>query len=134
MDKETKGYTKRPKILIIEDDKNSRESWKKVLMENGFEVLEADNGETGIKLITQEFPDLLICDILLPHMDGIEVCEKIRENEVISNIPIILTSGVFKDLSFRMNVIKRLANDFIEKPFTEVDLLAKINKILFPSQ
>lgn len=134
METEAKSYTKKPRILIIEDDQNSRESWKRVLMENGFEVFEAGDGESGIRLIEQELPDLLLCDILLPHMDGIKVCEKIRENEAISRIPIILTSGVFKDLSFRMNVIKRLADDFIEKPFIEADLLAKINKILFPFQ
>jgi DNA-binding response OmpR family regulator len=134
METEAKSYTKKPKILIIEDDQNSRESWKRVLMENGFEVFEAGDGESGIRLIEQELPDLLLCDILLPQTDGIKVCEKIRESEPISRIPIILTSGVFKDLSFRMNVIKRLADDFIEKPFTEADLLAKINKILFPSQ
>jgi DNA-binding response OmpR family regulator len=134
METEVKSYTKKPKILIIEDDQNSRDSWKKVLMENGFEVFEAGDGESGIRLIEQELPDLLLCDILLPQMDGIKVCEKIRESEAISRIPIIMTSGVFKDLSFRMNVIKRLADDFIEKPFTEADLLAKINKILFPFQ
>ena len=132
MDKEGKDDVKKPKILIIDDEKNTRESWRKILAENGFDVLEADDGETGLQMVEQELPDLLLCDILLPHMDGIKVAEKIRENELFQGLPIILTSGIFKDLSFRMNVIKRLANDFIEKPFSESDLLAKINNILFP--
>lgn len=120
----------KPKVLMVDDDKTILDTWPKILSSNGFSVITAEDGKTALDLVAKELPDLVICDILIPKIDGIKFCELLRANDNYVNIPVILCSGVFKDFEFRMNVIKSLADDFIEKPFNEFDLLVKINKTL----
>ena len=84
----------------------------------------------GYELIVREKPDMVLADILLPRMHGIALCEKIRASDEFRHIPIILMTGVYKDVNLRMYVHKGLADDFIEKPFREKDLLAKIEHFI----
>ena len=90
----------------------------------------AADGISGFELIAREKPDLIVTDILLPRMHGIALCEKIRGNDDLRSIPIILMTGVYKDVNLRMYVYKGLADDFIEKPFHETALLGKIEHLL----
>ncbi len=115
---------------MIDDDKTILEVWPKILRGYGFEVITAEDGMAGLKKVEEEFPDLVICDILIPKLDGIKFCETLRADEAFITLPIILASGVFKDYEFRMNVIKSIADDFIEKPFNEETLLDKIKRTL----
>jgi DNA-binding response OmpR family regulator len=119
-----------PKILLIDDDKTILEVWPKILESYGFNVITAEDGMAGFKKVEQEFPDLVICDVLIPKLDGIKFCETVRASDSFINLPIILASGVFKDFEFRMNVIKSVADDFIQKPFNEEELLDKIKRTL----
>lgn len=118
------------KILIIDDDRVIQDSLQELFTDAGYAVLLAADGISGFELITREKPDIIISDILLPRMHGIALCEKIRSNEELRNIPIILMTGVYKDVNLRMYVHKGLADDFIEKPFREPELLAKIEHFL----
>jgi DNA-binding response OmpR family regulator len=118
------------KIVIIDDDQVIQDSLQEFLTDAGYAVQLAADGIAGFELIAREKPDLIVTDILLPRMHGIALCEKIRGNEDLRSIPIILMTGVYKDVNLRMYVYKGLADDFIEKPFHETELLGKIEHIL----
>jgi two-component system, OmpR family, alkaline phosphatase synthesis response regulator PhoP len=118
------------KILIIDDDRVIQDSLQELFTEAGYAVLLAADGVSGFDLVTREKPDMVISDILLPRMHGIALCEKIRASDDLQQIPIILMTGVYKDVNLRMYVHKGLADDFIEKPFRETELLAKIEHFL----
>lgn len=118
------------KILIVDDDRVIQDSLQEFFSEAGYVVLLAADGVSGFDLITREKPDMVISDILLPRMHGIALCEKVRASDDLQQIPIILMTGVYKDVNLRMYVHKGLADDFIEKPFREADLLAKIEHFL----
>ena len=118
------------KILIIDDDRVIQDSLQEFFADAGYIVHLAADGISGFELINREKPDIIVTDILLPRMHGIALCEKIRSNDDLRNIPIILMTGVYKDVNLRMYVHKGLADDFIEKPFRETELLSKIEHIL----
>ena len=118
------------RIVIIDDDHVIQESLQEFFTEAGYVVSVAADGVSGYELITREKPDIVVADILLPRMHGIALCEKIRANEEFKGIPIILMTGVYKDVNLRMYVHKGLAEDFIEKPFREKELLAKIEHFI----
>jgi DNA-binding response OmpR family regulator len=118
------------KIIIIDDDRVIQDSLQEFFTDAGYVVHLAADGISGLELIMREKPDIIVTDILLPRMHGIALCEKIKSNDSLCNIPIILMTGVYKDVSLRLNVYKGLADDFIEKPFHETELLSKIEHFL----
>ena len=118
------------KILIIDDDKFFSASLREVLLNEGYDVILAVESESGYDLLEQEKPDLLLVDVLIPGLDGVSLCEKIRQNESLPHIPIILMTGVFTDLDIRAHVRRGIADDFIIKPYKEEDLISKIKKFL----
>jgi len=117
-------------ILVVDDDQVIRDSLQELLANAGYAVQLAADGISGFELAAREKPDLIVVDILLPRMHGIALCEKARGRSDLCHIPIILMTGVYKDVNLRMYVHKRLADDFIEKPFREPELLAKIERLL----
>jgi len=118
------------RIAIIDDDHVIQESLQELFTDAGYTVFVAADGVSGYELIVREKPDIVVADILLPRMHGIALCEKIRANQEFKGVPIILMTGVYKDVNLRMYVHKGLAEDFIEKPFREKDLLAKIEHFI----
>ena len=118
------------KIAIIDDDRVIQESLQDFFSDAGFSVFVAADGSSGLDLISRERPDLVVADILLPRMHGVALCEKLRASSDFRHIPIILMTGVYKDVNLRMYVHKGLADDFIEKPFRDKDLLAKIENLI----
>lgn len=101
-------------ILVIEDDADARMMYAIMLRSWGYEVLEADSGETGIKLAQQHKPDLIILDIMMPDMDGYEVCSRLRSNTNFHRIPIIFLSAL-DAMSDRIKGYTTGADDFITK-------------------
>ena len=118
------------KILFVDDEIFMRKYWSKVLIEEGFEVFLAIDGQNALEIAEKEVPDLIICDILLPGLDGIKLCEKIRKEEKLCNVPIILISGVFKDYEFRSRISQGIADAFILKPIDKEEMLSKIWQLL----
>ncbi len=82
------------KILIIEDDVFLNELMAKKLIEEGFDVLKAANGEEGLDRTRQDRPDLILLDLILPGMDGFEILEKLKEDPETSSIPVIILSNL----------------------------------------
>jgi len=118
------------KILVIEDDVFLRRIISKKLLKEGYSVVEAIDGEKGLKAVKEEKPDLVLLDLVLPEMDGFEILDKVKKDPVIFKIPIIVLSnlGDKKDIEKGM---KMGAADFLVKAhFTPGEIVNKIESIL----
>jgi two-component system, sensor histidine kinase and response regulator len=113
------------KILVIEDQIEIREILVEMLITENFNVTEAENGWLGIKLANLELPDLIICDIMMPEVDGYEVLNHLRENPDTETIPLILLSAKSSQIDIRQG-IELGADDYLTKPFTRAELLGAI--------
>jgi two-component system cell cycle response regulator DivK len=109
------------KILYIEDNVENRTLVKRVLEVEGYVVLEADDGIDGLRVVQEEFPDLILIDINLPEVDGYEITTRLRQTEGLNNIPIVaLTANVLK--GDRERSLDAGCDGYIQKPI-DVDLL-----------
>ena len=102
------------KILIIEDDNKIRSILKEILEEKNHDVDDAADGVEGYKKLEQGVYDLCLCDIKMPKMDGLEVLEKAKENEIGTNFIIISAHGT---IDVAVEAVKKGAFDFLQKPF-----------------
>jgi two-component system cell cycle response regulator DivK len=109
------------KILYIEDNVENRTLVKRVLEAEGYVVLEADDGSSGLRMIEEEIPALILMDINLPKMDGYEVTTQLRQMEILDNVPVVaLTANVLK--GDRERSLDAGCDGYIQKPI-DVDLL-----------
>lgn len=116
-------------ILIIEDDEVLRENTKELLEQSEFRIITAANGRIGIEKALKFLPDLILCDILMPQMNGYEVLEHLCNHNPTRNIPFIFISAKTNHDEIRRGM-NLGADDYITKPFSEIDLLNAINKRL----
>lgn len=114
------------KIIVIEDDVMMSSMLAMYLVEEGYNVVEASTGEAGIQLIKQYSPDLVLLDLILPDVDGIAVCESIRQ---FSAVPIMILSTK-SEVSERVQALKAGADDYLCKPFSMHELTARVEAIL----
>lgn len=115
------------RILIVEDEESIRKFIKISLKREKFQVFEAASAEEGMQKILQETPDVLILDVMLPGMNGFELCEKLKkENE---NIGIIILTARGQDMDKIMG-LEFGADDYMVKPFNPLELIARINSLL----
>ncbi len=121
---------KKNKILIIEDDSDIVFVLKEHLELDGFEVFGVENATEGIKLLTEKKPDLLILDLNLPDMDGLKVCQRIRQE---SDIPIIMLTAR-DSLSDKIKGFECGADDYLVKPFEYLEVVARIRACLRRAQ
>ncbi len=120
--------TKDKKILIVEDNDKIRSFIVSVFRET-YNILEAANGKAGLQVAMAETPDLIISDIMMPEMDGIEFCSKIKTELKTSHIPVILLTAR-TSLIFKMEGLESGADDYINKPFNVKELLLKVRNHL----
>ena len=113
-------------ILIVDDNPEIREIINVLLGGEGFEVSEAENGAQALTLIEQQDFDLIILDIMMPGMNGLEMCKKIRET---NNIPIIMLSAKSTDLD-KILGLGTGADDYVVKPFNPLELTARVKSQL----
>lgn len=116
-------------ILIVEDSPTQAQHLKMVLAEQGYHVAVARSGREALQLIAIEKPNLIISDILMPEMDGFELCRRIRESEAAGEIPIILLT-LLKDPADVLRSLEASADYFISKPYDAEFLLKQVNKTL----
>jgi len=117
------------KILVIEDEADLRANVARFLKAEGYEVLTAENGASGVDLAVRQMPDLIVCDITMPEMDGFGVLFSLRENVTTSNIPFIFLTASTRTYDRNWGV-ELGANDYITKPFKLEQLLDAIRKRL----
>jgi DNA-binding response OmpR family regulator len=115
-----------PRILLVDDDEDLRFTVGMVLKNSGYEVFTAASGEAGLEQFTRHTPDLVLLDIMMPRMDGWEVCRQIRQ---MSNAPVLMMTALGAD----SNIVKGLetgGDDYLVKPFSNVVLLARVSALL----
>jgi len=117
-------------ILIIEDDKFLRELIAQKLFKEGYNIIEAIDGEEGIKKVKEEKPDLVLLDLILPGIDGFEVLSQIKEDSSLAQIPVIILSNLGQKEDVEKG-LKLGAIDFLIKAhFTPGEIIEKINSAL----
>jgi len=114
------------KILVIDDAEFILESTSTLLKFEGYEVFTATDGEAGVKLAFEALPDMILCDISMPKMDGYGVLKAIKEDRYLSTIPFVFLTAFAEKVNMRAGMAKG-ADDYIIKPFTKEDLIAAID-------
>ena len=117
------------KILLIEDNLDVRENTAEILELANYTVCTAPDGKDGVEMARKEKPDLIICDIMMPVLDGYGVLHMLNKNEELRNIPFIFLTAKTERLDFRKGM-EMGADDYITKPFTELELLNAIEQRL----
>jgi len=112
-------------ILIIEDDPSYRSTMQMFLQLEGFEVRTAADGESGIALLREQRPDLILCDILMPGMDGHCVLAALKSEISLANIPFVFVTAMAERTEIRRGMVAG-ADDYLSKPFTTEELLAAV--------
>jgi DNA-binding response OmpR family regulator len=113
-------------ILIVDDDPAIRKFVGANLEARGYKVLQADDGEKAMQVLEEETPDLILLDIMMPRMNGLEVCRKVRE---WSKMPIIILSARESE-NDKVNCLDYGADDYLTKPFSLVELLSRVKAVL----
>lgn len=117
------------KILVVEDDPHIRHILKFRLEKVGYQVSTAENGEEGLQKVNEVMPDLVLLDVMMPVMDGREVCRRIKSHFNTSHIPIIMLTAK-ADIREKVEGLGDGANDYLTKPYEPKELLLRVQNIL----
>ncbi len=117
------------KILVIEDEEHIVELLKFNLESNGYEVISASDGLEGLNMVKSEKPDLILLDLMLPKMDGIEVCKQVKSDINLNEIPIIMLTAKGSETD-KVLGLEIGADDYITKPFSIRELMARVKVVL----
>ncbi len=116
-------------ILIIDDEEDILELVRYNLEQEGYRVEGASDGESGLKAAIREMPDLVLVDLMLPGMDGLEVCRHLRSNNRTASIPVIMLTAKSAE-SDRVVGLELGADDYVTKPFSPRELAARVKAVL----
>lgn len=121
------------KILVIEDDELIRETLLQLLESQSYRVIGAENGRVGVQMALSEIPDLILCDVQMPELDGYDVLRTLRQNSLAATIPFIFLTAQSDKTDFRRGM-ELGADDYLTKPFTKAELLGAIASRLLKRQ
>ncbi|MDD5730697.1 MAG: hybrid sensor histidine kinase/response regulator [Candidatus Omnitrophica bacterium] len=116
-------------ILIVDDEPQNRELLQSLLLPLGYETLSASNGEEALSIINDKRIDLVLLDVMLPGMDGFQVCKAIKSNERTKVLPVVMVT-VLKEKEDRIVSLELGADDFLSKPINKMELLARVRSLL----
>jgi CheY-like chemotaxis protein/class 3 adenylate cyclase len=117
-----------PRILVVDDVPQNVRLLEAVLTSNGYSVIAAFSGAEALEKVTAELPDLVLLDILMPGMDGYEVCRRLREDPATRFLPVVMVTS--SDAEVRVNALNAGADDFVTKPFDKQELLARVRSLV----
>ncbi|HKZ56045.1 MAG TPA: response regulator [Anaerolineales bacterium] len=117
------------RILIAEDERDIRDLIAFTLRFNGHQVIEATNGEEALRLTTKEKPDLVLLDVRMPRMTGYEVCQRIKEDASLTDIPVLFLSAKGQETEVKAG-LESGAADYILKPFSPDQLMERVDSYL----
>ena len=117
------------KVLLVEDDPVQASATREILQKVGYDVILAEDGITAIKAVKTEKPDIILLDVILPGMDGYEICRWLKIEETTKGIPVIMLT-VKKELSDKISGLHIGADDYLPKPYNELELNARIYALL----
>ena len=123
------GSGRKEKILIVEDNKDNINLITYFLKPNNYDISVAMDGETALQKVKAENPDIVLLDIMLPKINGFEVCEKLKKDPATRFIPVIMITAL-KELKDKIKSLEVGADDFITKPFESIELLARVKSLL----
>ena len=114
------------KVLVVDDEPLNILIAERVLQKKGYDTVSAPNGKKALEIAEKELPDLILLDIMMPEMDGFEVCEKLSASEITKNIPVIFLTAV-SDRDSLILAFQKGGKDYVRKPFHADELLARVN-------
>lgn len=113
-------------VLVVDDEKEIRDLIEIYLLNSGYNVIKAEDGKEALDILKKENIHLMILDIMMPKMDGIEVCRKVRES---LNIPILMLSAKSEDMD-KIQGIMTGADDYLTKPFNPLELTVRVKSLI----
>jgi len=121
----------KPIILCVDDEPSILNLFESLLASNGYEIIKAQNGQEALEKLKKERVDLVLMDIMMPKLDGLEACRRIKGNEKTRDLPVVMVTA----LSEKADLIKGIeagAEDFISKPFDAREILNRVKILLEP--
>jgi len=120
---------KREKILVVEDEADLREVLAYNLTRDGYRVVTAESGAEGLRKARKEVPDLVLLDLMLPDLDGVEVCRRLKKDPLTATLPIIMVTAKSEEADVVLGLGVG-ADDYVPKPFSPRTLLARVKAVL----
>ena len=120
---------RQPRIVVADDDPIVVRFLTSVFQSEGFEVRGAEDGEQALQMIRDNRPDIVILDLVMPFMDGFEVCRQVRQSAETSHLPVIILSMRDKEQD-ALRAFAMGANDYVRKPFNALELVARARKLI----
>jgi YesN/AraC family two-component response regulator len=127
--KGARGLSKSSPLLLIVEDNVDVTSYIRSFMEDDYRILTAENGKIGLKKTLDKYPNLIISDVMMPEMDGFKLCQKIKSDERISHIPVILLTAK-ADLDSKIEGLEFGADDYVTKPFEAKELQIRSKNLI----
>lgn len=126
--------SKQARILLVDDDPDFVFATRAVLETHGYEVIVAENGEAGLAKARDEAPDLILLDVIMPALDGFEVCQRLKADPLLSRVPVVMITSFadrYMETSLALSQGLTLeADDFVDKPIRPTELLLRVEKLL----
>ena len=116
------------KILIVDAEETVRRVLRSLLQKEGYEVIEAEDGKTGVELAKKEDPDVILMDLTMPVMGGLQACRLLKKDEKTKNIPVLVITALGGEN--KMEAINAGIDDFVTKPFNSEEISIRIKSIL----
>jgi len=117
------------KILVVDDNEKNVELLEAILQAAGFDVQKAYDGKQAIEMVGKERPDLILLDIMMPQLDGFQVCEILRKDPQNAGLPVVMVTAKDKESDI-VQSLERGADEYIVKPINQKELLSKIGDML----
>jgi CheY-like chemotaxis protein len=117
-------------VLVVDDEQSNRMLLRDLLEARGYETREAENGRQALQCVVEHPPDLILLDIMMPVMDGFEVCRRLKRNSQTAPIPILMITAL-SERQERLIGIQAGANDFLNKPIDLQDLMLRVGNALY---
>lgn len=117
------------KVLLVDDEENIRQLLNFHLEKEGYVTLEAKDGEEALSMAKQEIPDLIVLDLMLPKISGLDVCKKLKSDVKTAGIPIVMLTAKQDEIDMILG-LEMGADDYISKPFSPRNLLARVKAVL----
>ena len=119
-------------VLVVDDEEQNRSLLRDPLEASGYEIAEAENGLQALEKVAGRPPDVILLDVMMPKMDGFEVCRRLKKDLKTAHIPILLVTAL-SDRKERLMGIEAGANDFLNKPIDTRTFIATIKKFIAPA-
>jgi DNA-binding response OmpR family regulator len=125
MNEQKNGHGAHGRILIVDDDPNTLEILRRWLNREGYATVSADNGPACLQALSKETVDVIVLDVMMPGMDGLQVCERLRESDAWRGIPVVLLTAK-DDLETRSRGMMLGVSEYLTKPVNKLELFARL--------